>query len=130
MISFEKLYKRKYMAMIHSKSLGSILFFFSGLFLLSSCSSSTLIQSVPSGAKVYLDKEYAGFTPCLMEDMKISWSRTRVEIKLEGYEDFRTTITKDEEINVGALVGGVFSVVPFAWVMQYKPHHMYELEKD
>jgi len=34
-----------------------------GAILFASCSSSTLIQSSPSGAKVYLNGEYAGVTP-------------------------------------------------------------------
>ncbi len=97
--------------------------------LFSSCSSWTMIQSIPSGAKVYLDSEYAGTTPYLMEDMKISWSSTRVELKEEGYENFRTTLTKDEEVNVGAIIGGLFVWVPFLWVMDYKPTHTYELEE-
>ena len=38
-------------------------------------------------------------------------------------------MTKDEEVNVGAIVGGVFFVIPFLWTMQYKPLHTYELQK-
>ena len=98
-------------------------------FLFSSCSSSTMIHSIPSGAKVYLDSEYAGTTPCLMENMKISFSKTRVELKEEGYETFITSVTKDEEVNVGAIIGGLFVLVPFLWVMDYKPTHTYELEE-
>jgi hypothetical protein len=97
--------------------------------LFSSCSSSTMIQSIPSGAKVYLDSEYAGTTPCLMKDMKISFSQTHVELKEEGYENFITTLSKDEEVNVGAIIGGLFVWVPFLWVMDYKATHTYELEK-
>ena len=97
--------------------------------LFASCSSSTLIQSIPSGAKVYLDTEFAGTTPYYMKDMKLSWSRTSVEIKEEGYNNFRTTITKDEQVNVGAIIGGLFVWVPFVWVMDYKPTHTYELEE-
>jgi hypothetical protein len=88
-----------------------------------------MIQSIPSGAKVYLDSEFAGTTPYYMEDMKLSWSRTSVEIKEEGYNNFRTTITKDEQVNVGAIIGGLFVWVPFVWVMDYKPTHTYELEE-
>jgi hypothetical protein len=96
---------------------------------LTSCSSSTMIQSIPSGAKVYLDDEYAGTTPYFMTDKKISFSSTRVELKEEGYENFITMLTKDEEVNVGAIIGGLFVWVPFLWVMDYKPTHTYELEE-
>ena len=88
-----------------------------------------MIQSIPSGAKVYLDSEYAGTTPYLMKDTKISWSQTRVELKEEGYENFITTLSKDEEVNVGAIIGGLFVWVPFLWVMDYKPYHTYELDE-
>ncbi|HHZ96068.1 MAG TPA: PEGA domain-containing protein [Flavobacteriales bacterium] len=112
-----------------SKSILTSFSLLSLVFLLAGCSSSTMIQSIPSGAKVYLDSEYAGTTPYLMEDMKISWTSTRVELKEEGYENFVVRITKDEEVNVGAIIGGLFFLVPFAWVMDYKPTHTYELKE-
>ena len=62
-------------------------------------------------------------------DSEIFKSSTRVELKEEGYENFTTTITKDEEVNVGAIIGGLFVWVPFLWVMDYKPTHTYELEE-
>ena len=88
-----------------------------------------MIQSIPSGAKVYLDSEYAGTTPYLMEDMKISWMSTRVELKEEGYENIVVRITKDEEVNVVATIGGLFAIVPFARVMDYNLTHTYAQEE-
>jgi hypothetical protein len=98
--------------------------------LFSSCSSWAMVQSIPSGAKVYHDSEYSGTTPYLMKDMKISWSKTRVELKKEGYKKFRPTLTKDEGVNVGAVIGGLVVWVPFLWVMDYKPNHTYEFEAN
>jgi hypothetical protein len=34
---------------------------------------------------------------------------------------------KDEEVDAGAIVGGLFLLFPFIWTMQYKPTHTYEL---
>ncbi|MCE1155883.1 MAG: PEGA domain-containing protein [Bacteroidales bacterium] len=96
--------------------------------MLSSCASTTLIQTIPSGAKVYIDGSPVGPTPYSLRDSKITGSATSVRIEAEGYETFHTVITKDEEVNVGAIVGGVFFLIPFLWTMQYKPVHTYELQ--
>ena len=56
-----------------------------GAILFASCSSSTLIQSSPSGAKVYLNGEYAGVTPYTHTDTKIVGSSTQVRLEKEGY---------------------------------------------
>lgn len=98
------------------------------LIMFYSCSSTTLIQSTPTGAKVFLDSEYVGTTPVKMKDTKITGSTTMVKLESEGYENLLTSITKDEEINPGAIVGGFFFLVPFLWTMQYKNVHNYELK--
>ena len=96
--------------------------------LLSSCVSSTRIVTIPPDAKIYIDDEYVGNTPYLMSDSKIVGSCTDITIKKEGYMDFYTQICKDEEVNPGAIVGGIFLTFPFLWVMKYKAKHTYELE--
>ncbi len=92
-----------------------------------SCASTTLIHSIPSGAKVYIDGEPAGTTPYAHTDTKIVGSATQIKLKKEGYEDHNVVITRDEEVDVGALIAGFFFYVPFLWVMKYKPAHTYEL---
>ncbi|QCR21290.1 PEGA domain-containing protein [Pontibacter sp. SGAir0037] len=96
--------------------------------LFSSCASSTVIQSNPSGAKVYLDGEPVGETPYTHRDTKIVGSGTSVKLEKEGYETFNTYFSRDEEVDVGAIVGGFFFLVPFLWTMKYKPTHTYELK--
>ena len=95
--------------------------------LFSSCASSTMIQSNPSEAKVYLDGESVGSTPYTMRDTKIVGSTTTVVLKKEGYEDFVTSISRNEEVDAGAIIGGIFLLFPFLWTMKYKPIHNYEL---
>ena len=95
--------------------------------LISSCASTTLIQSNPSGAKLYLDGEKAGKTPYSYTDTKIVFSPTTVRLEKEGYETFNTTFTRDEEAHVGAIIGGFLVGVPFLWSLKYKPSHSYEL---
>ena len=85
----------------------------------------TLIQSNPSNAKLYIDGQHVGQTPYKHRDSKIVGSSLMVKIEKEGYQPLITTITKDEEVNVGAIVGGLFFVVPFLWTMQYQPCLLY-----
>ncbi|MDD4776846.1 MAG: PEGA domain-containing protein [Fermentimonas sp.] len=95
--------------------------------LFASCSSSTLIQSNPSGAKVYMNEEYMGVTPLSYSDTKIVGSTTSMRIEKEGFEPLYTYLTRNEEVDVGAIIGGIFVWVPFLWTMKYKPVHNYEL---
>ena len=94
---------------------------------LASCASSTMITSYPPDAKVYLNGESVGRTPYRMKDTKIVGSCTDVVLKKEGYKDFYTSICRDEQVDVGAVIGGIFFLVPFLWTMKYKPVHNYEL---
>lgn len=97
--------------------------------LISSCASSTLIQSVPTGAKLFIDGSLVGKTPYRMRDTKITGASTSIRIESEGYEPLFTIITKDEEVNPGAVIGGFFFLFPFLWTMQYQPWRNYELQK-
>lgn len=92
-----------------------------------SCVSTTIIRSEPSGADVYIDGMRVGKTPYQHQDSKIVGSSIDVELKKEGYETFTTYIYKDEEVNVPAIIGGFFFLVPFLWIMEYQPLHNYEL---
>ncbi len=103
--------------------------FLAGSILLVSCSSKTLIQSNPSGAKVYLNGEAVGTTPYTHEDTKIVGSTTSVKLEKEGYETFNTSFSRNEKADAGAIIGGVLVLVPFLWTMKYKPERTYELVK-
>lgn len=95
--------------------------------LFASCSSTTLIQSEPSGAKLYMNGEYMGVTPFSYSDTKIVGSSTEIRLEKEGYEPLYTMMSRDETADVGAIIGGVFFLFPFLWTMKYKPTHNYEL---
>ena len=97
------------------------------LIFLTSCVSTTTIKSNPSGAKVYINGEFAGETPYEYKDTKISWSSVDLTLKKEGYNDLDKTMHKNEEVNFLAVVGGFVLLVPFLWTMEYKDTHTYEL---
>lgn len=95
---------------------------------LSSCASNTLIQSTPSGARVYINDEPVGITPYLHTDTKIIGSTTTIRLEKDGYKPVVTTISRDEKIDAGALIGGILVTIPFLWILEYKPSHIYELK--
>lgn len=103
--------------------------FLSLMILLTSCASTTVIQSEPSGANVYINGEKVGVTPHTYQDTKIVGSTVSVKLTKEGYEDLTTSFSRNEQVSVGAIIGGIFFLVPFLWVMEYKPNHNYELVK-
>lgn len=102
-------------------------FFLSCLIFLSSCASTTLIRSEPRGATLFINGEKVGTTPYQHTDTKIVGSTNHVVLKKEGYEDFVTVFSRDEEADVGAIIGGIFFLFPFLWTMKYKPEHSYEM---
>ena len=95
--------------------------------LFSGCASTTIINSSPNGAKLYVDGEPVGTTPYTYTDTKIVGSATPIRIVKEGYEDFNGVLKRNEEANVGAIIGGIFFLFPFLWTMDYKSTHTYEL---
>jgi hypothetical protein len=95
--------------------------------LVAACSSSTVIRSNPSGAKVFLDNAYVGMTPYTLSDKKIVGSSTSVRLEYPGMEPTTFTLSRSEELQIGALIGGLFLLVPFLWIMGYKGDHTIEL---
>jgi len=92
------------------------------------CSSTTTIRSEPDGAVVYLNGERVGRTPYPMRDKKIVGSTTSVRLEHPDCKPLDAAISRDEQLDVGALIAGLLTLVPLLWVMEYKPSHQYELE--
>ncbi len=111
-----------------NKSKKIISFSMAVVIFLASCSSSTLIVSNPPNAKLYLNGEMVGQTPYRHTDSKIVGSTTDIRIEKEGYKALLTDITKNEEANIGAIIGGLFVWVPFLWILKYKPSHTFNLQ--
>ena len=80
-----------------------------GSILFTSCVSTTMIQSNPSGAKIYLNGELVGTTPYTYKDTKIVGSTTTATLEKEGHEPLNTSFSRNEETDVGAIIGGIFS---------------------
>lgn len=97
------------------------------LLAFSACASTTTINSEPAGAKLYLNGEPVGRTPYTLTDTKIVGSTTSVRLEADGYEPTNGAISRNEQFEIAPCIGGVFLLVPFLWVMGYKPVHTFEL---
>lgn len=95
--------------------------------LFSSCASTTIIDSIPSNADLYLNGKHVGQTPYKHKDARIVGSSNSVRLDKEDYSIYKTSFSKDEKIAIGPLIGGVFVLFPFLWVMKYEKGHLYEL---
>jgi hypothetical protein len=94
---------------------------------LSGCASTTMIKSIPSGAKVYINGEPVGVTPYLYTDTKIIFSPVNVDIIKEGYKPVYESFRRDEEFNPSTFIGGIFVWPLWLWTLDYKSSHTYEL---
>ena len=98
------------------------------ILFLSGCTSLTQIQTIPPGAKIYVNDEFYGETPYTLSDTKIIFSSTSLRFEKSGYKSFNTVILRNEEIDPGPVVCGlIFTPVWWLWAMKYKPVHTYEL---
>ena len=96
-------------------------------FVMIGCSSTTLITSDPPGAKLSINGVSVGKTPYTHSDTRIVGSTLMIKLEKDGYEPLNTMFSRDERVDVGAIIGGLFVLVPFLWTMQYNPQHNYEL---
>jgi hypothetical protein len=94
------------------------------------CVSSTVLQSQPPGARVFLNNVPVGTTPYTLSDSNIVGTATAVRLEYPGYQPLNTYIVRNEELDALALVGGIFLLVPFLWVMKYNPQHFYQLQPE
>ncbi|MDT8402530.1 MAG: PEGA domain-containing protein [Bacteroidales bacterium] len=95
--------------------------------LASGCASSTVLQTNPSDASVYVKGEKMGTTPYTYKDRKIAGASTLLTFTKEGYEDYSTTLRRVERWNAGALIAGLFFIYPLFWVLSYDQEHTYDL---
>jgi hypothetical protein len=65
-----------------------------------------VLQSNPPGARLSINGVVVGNTPYTMADTKIVGSTTPVRLEYPGYQTIDMTISRNEELDVGALVAG------------------------
>jgi len=97
-------------------------------FLIFGCASTTLIKSNPPGAKLQIDGQSVGETPHFYTDKAAAGTVKTVILKKEGYKDSNGFIRR-EKLSVSALIGGIFLIVPFVWILEYPSQYNFEMEK-
>lgn len=113
-----------YMSRIVSKSMIVLVIL---CFLFVGCSSSTLINSRPEGAELYIDGVRMGLTPYKYSDMAPLGTSKVIRLEKPGYKPLNTIIRK-EEFKVGPCIGGVLVLFPFIWLLGYPDRYEYPLE--
>jgi hypothetical protein len=91
------------------------------------CASTTLIKSNPPGAKLQVDGQVVGETPQFYTDKAAAGTVKTVTLKKEGYKDFNGLIRR-EKLLVPVLIGGIFLIVPFIWILEYPSQYSFEME--
>ena len=97
-------------------------------FLVLGCSSTTLIKSNPPSARLHIDGKFQGETPHFFSDKAVAGTMRTVTLKKEGYKEFAGVIRR-EKLSVPTLIGGIFLIVPFFWVLEYPPEYIFEMER-
>jgi len=92
------------------------------------CVSSTVLQSQPQGARVFLNGVPVGTTPYTMTDTNMSGTATQVRLEYPGFDPFNAMIVRSEELDPMALIGGIFLLVPFLWILGYQPTHYFTMQ--
>ena len=99
-----------------------------------SCASTTTIQavdergSVSQDVKIFVDGSYRGRGEVLHSDTKVVGSTTYITFRKDGCRSYNHNFSRSESLNVGALIGGIFLLIPLLWVMGYNPQHSYTFE--
>lgn len=96
--------------------------------LLSACSSTTIIKSSDPHSKIYVNGEYVGTGRAVYTDHKVSFSSNEVQIVRPGCMPEYHTFRRNEQADIGAIIGGFLLTVPFLWTTEYKPYRAYDYE--
>jgi len=97
-------------------------------FFLFGCTSTTLLKSNPPGAKLQVGGQVVGETPRFYTDKAVAGTVKTVTLKKEGYKDLDGYI-KRNKFSVPMLIGGIFLIVPFIWILEYPSQYYFEMEK-
>lgn len=97
------------------------------LIAVTGCSTMVTIQSDPSGAEIILNNQKIGKTPFAVSLSDFAFNSYDVTLKKDGYSDFHGRIAK--EAKAGAIIGGLFSWIPFLWCYGPQPYQTFYLSE-
>lgn len=94
-----------------------------------SCSS-TMINSRPEGAKIFINDQFVGHTPYKHSDMSIAGTKVDVRLEMDGYETYKMAFYRSEKLLAIPLILGII-IWPFAlWVQGYDNNRIYDLRPE
>ncbi len=93
----------------------------------SACATTTTIQSVPPGARVYIDDQVVGQTPVQFSDSSLFFIDRKLDLRLQGYEEKEVPLKKTQ-LRVGMLIGALLVTLPVFWILGYPEAITYELD--
>ena len=96
--------------------------------LSTACTSSTVIRSSDPDARIYGNGEYMGTGRAHYSDEKGAFSRNDVEFRKDGCLSEHYSFRRNEEADMGAIIGGILFTVPYLWITEYKHNHAYEYD--
>lgn len=95
---------------------------------LAGCASSTVIKTLPAGAKVYNSSDkLVGVTPYDYWDRDFSFAQVNFTLKSPGYKDKPVMIERDVLYVHRILFPPVISV---PWLFGYETEYFYEMERE
>jgi len=98
------------------------------ILIVTGCSSTTIINSDPQGATLYIDGFKMGKTPYTYTDSKTNSSTTSIFLTKEGFIDKHIVMNRSERMNYFPLIGAIY-IAPLFWIRQYDSIHNFVLEK-
>jgi len=98
-------------------------------FFLLGCSSTTVIKSKPSRAKVYLNGEIKGETPYTYTSAGIWGTKKMVVLKKEDYKESVQQIKKDHVNWVTVIIGALVFYPLLLWGADFPTEYTFEMEK-
>ncbi len=98
------------------------------LLVASGCASSTHIRASDPDARIYVNGEYIGTGAARYRDRKVSFAKNEVTIQRPGCQAEQHDFRRNEDADLGAIVGGFLLTVPFLWSLEYKDERAYEYD--
>jgi hypothetical protein len=95
--------------------------------MMTGCVSTSVIQSSPNGAKIYIDGQSVGVTPYTYSDKKIIGTTHLFKLEKEGFAPEYGSFSRNAAWNKTAVLAGCISIVPFLWAKDYPSDSTYDL---
>ena len=104
----------------------------------SGCTSTTLINTRPTGARVEVDGRYIGDAPASYSETVTAWTRNQVRLTLAGYKQNIGFISADNWVGskvAGSVILGLtclplIGFIGLIWSTEYRPSYDFLLEPE